>query len=81
MFLRNQPCPAAGYRERMTHEHPEHPSGGLDEPVGEDLPPELRYADSGEPGRPAPGLPVWVRLTALVLVVAVLAFYALSYFM
>ena len=65
----------------MTHQHPEHPSGGVDEPAGEDLPPELRYADSSEPGRPSPGLPVWVRLTALVLVGAVLSFYALSYFL
>ncbi len=50
------------------------------ESEGTDLPPELRYA---EPSGPRPGgsaLPLWVRVTALVLVVAVAGFYTLSYF-
>ena len=46
----------------------------------EGLPPELAYADSSG-SRPEPTLPLWVRITALVLVIAVIAFFGLSYFM
>ena len=45
-----------------------------------DVPPELLYADSGG-SRPEPTLPLWVRLTALILVVAVIAFFGLSTFL
>ena len=45
-----------------------------------DVPPELRYADSGR-SRPEPALPLWVRLTALVLVVALIAFFGLASFL
>ena len=44
------------------------------------MPPELRYADSGR-SRHEPTLPLWVRLTALILVVALIAFFGLASFL
>ena len=55
-------------------ERPRDPSG---EP---EVPPELLYADSGR-SRPESSLPLWVRLTALVLVVALIAFFGLASFL
>jgi hypothetical protein len=46
--------------------------------MADDLPPELRYAERGDR---RPTLPLWVRLTAAILVVALIAFFALSYFL
>ncbi|MBD8870391.1 hypothetical protein [Nocardioides donggukensis] len=46
--------------------------------MDEDLPRELRHAEPSDPAGSA--LPLWVRLTALVMVVAVAGFYVLSYF-
>lgn len=43
----------------------------------EDDPVELRDPVPSDPPR---GLPVWVRLTALLLIAAVLLFYVASYF-
>ena len=45
-----------------------------------DVPPELRYADSGR-SRHEPTLPLWVGLTALILVVALIAFFGLASFL
>jgi hypothetical protein len=61
----------------MSHRDRPLPDGHTD--PGDELPPELRYADSGDSSRRPSGLPIWVRLTAAVLVVAVIAFYVLSY--
>lgn len=51
------------------------------QPAEYDVPPELRGV-SAEPSaiREVAGTPLWVRLTALVLVVAVASFFVLSYF-
>jgi hypothetical protein len=56
--------------------HYDSPREGSGDP---DVPPELLYADSGS-ARPEPTLPLWVRLTALVLVVALIAFFGLASF-
>ncbi|MET1060163.1 MAG: hypothetical protein ABWX84_11220 [Nocardioides sp.] len=47
---------------------------------GDPVPPELLYADSDR-SRPESTLPLWVRLTALILVVSVIAFFGLSTFL
>ena len=55
----------------------ERPRDTSDDP---DVPPELLYADSGRP-RSEPTLPLWVRVTALILVVALIAFFGLASFL